>query len=65
MACVADSARTARTHACGSNAASCTTRRPVYALDSTDDTAAMWYGGTLTSAASSSAAPANSSDSMM
>jgi hypothetical protein len=31
-------------------------------LDSTEDTAAMWYGGTLTIAASSSPAPPNSSE---
>ncbi len=33
--------------------------------DSTDEIPAMWYGGTLTMAASSSAAPANSTVEMM
>ena len=40
-------------------------RRPRYSDDSTAEIPAMWYGGTLTRAASSSPAPANSTVAMM
>ena len=41
MAWVMPSARTTSTHALGSNASTCTTRRPEYVDDNTDDTLAM------------------------
>ena len=60
MAWVTPSARTRSTQTRGSKVSTCTTRRPEYVDDRTEEMPAMWYGGTLTMAASSSPAPANS-----
>ena len=60
IAFVMFSARTVASHSAGSKAGSVTTRRPANRLLSTFETPAMWYGGTLISAASSVSALPNS-----
>ena len=60
MACVIASSRAAPTHASGEKASRYTVRRPANVPESTAEMPATWYGGTLTSAASSSPAPMNS-----
>ena len=49
------------THSSGVNVGRYTTRRPMNSDETTAEIPAMWYGGTLTSAASSSPADAKSS----